>query len=48
MKQIFVPALIVSRQNFASLIGNISKAPISRNKQFRAQANHYDQHYNAD
>ena len=47
MKQPFVPALI-SQQNFASLIRNISKRPISLNKHFRASANHYDQHYNVD
>lgn len=41
MKRTFVPALI-SQQNFASLIRNISKTPISLNKQFRASANHYD------
>lgn len=47
MKRTFVPALI-SQQNFASLIRNISKMPISLNKQFRASANHSDQHYNVD
>ena len=47
MKRTFVPALI-SQQNFASLIRNIFKTPISLNKQFRASANHYDQHYNVD
>ena len=47
MKRIFVPALI-SQQNFASLIRNISKTPISLKKQFRASASHYDQHYNVD
>ena len=41
MKRTFVPALI-SQQNFASLIRNISKTPICLNKQFRASANHYD------
>ena len=47
MKKSFVPALI-SQQNFALLIRNISKTPISLNKQFRASANYYDQHYNVD
>ena len=42
IKRTFVPALI-SQQNFASSIRNISKTPISLNKQFRASANHYDQ-----
>jgi len=47
MKRTFVPALI-SQKNFASLIRNISKTPISLNNQFTASANHYDQHYNVD
>ena len=47
MKGTFVPALI-SQQNFALLIRNVSKMPISLNKQFRASANHNDQRYNED
>ena len=47
MKRTFVPALM-SPQNVASLTRNISKMPISLNKQFTASANHYDQHYNVD
>ena len=46
MKKTFVPALI--SQQFCLVNKNISKTPISLNKQFRASANHYDQHYNVD
>ena len=47
MKRTLVPALI-SQQKVASLIRNISKTPISLNKEFRASSNHCDQHYNVD